>query len=151
MKKILIPALLALLPSLGVMAADQLTVKAVNKLQIARASQTIELTAAQLAPLDAKSLNTIHVKDSSGRELPVQAVDTDFNAFHKPDVVIFQSDFASGETKTFTVSVGAKIEYKKEDFKAYGRFVRERFDDFAWENDRIAHRTYGRALETWQG
>ncbi len=27
----------------------------------------------------------------------------------------------------------------------------ERFDDFAWENDRIAHRTYGRALETWEG
>src|SRR5262249_29296592 len=32
----------------------------------------------------------------------------------------------------------------------YGRFVRERFDDFAWENDRIAHRMYGAALETWQ-
>jgi len=28
--------------------------------------------------------------------------------------------------------------------------VRERFDDFAWENDRIAHRTYGKALETWK-
>jgi hypothetical protein len=28
--------------------------------------------------------------------------------------------------------------------------VRERFDDFAWENDRIAHRMYGLALETWQ-
>jgi len=28
--------------------------------------------------------------------------------------------------------------------------VRERYDDFAWENDRIAHRMYGAALETWQ-
>jgi hypothetical protein len=27
--------------------------------------------------------------------------------------------------------------------------VRERFDDFAWENDRVAHRMYGQALETW--
>jgi hypothetical protein len=27
--------------------------------------------------------------------------------------------------------------------------VRERRDDFAWENDRIAHRMYGAALETW--
>src|SRR5262249_34379944 len=25
-----------------------------------------------------------------------------------------------------------------------------RFDDFAWENDRIAHRMYGAALETWE-
>ncbi len=54
-------------------------------------------------------------------------------------------------SKTFTVSVGKKHEYKKEDYKAYGRFVRERFDDYAWENDRIAHRTYGKALETWKG
>ena len=28
--------------------------------------------------------------------------------------------------------------------------MRERFDDFAWENDRVAHRIYGAALETWQ-
>jgi hypothetical protein len=29
--------------------------------------------------------------------------------------------------------------------------VHERFDDFAWENDRIAHRMYSKALETWAG
>src|SRR5207247_1448374 len=66
-------------------------------------------------------------------------------------MVIFQADFAANQTKTFVVTVGKKHEYTKEDFKAYGRFVRERFDDFAWENDRIAHRTYGKALETWAG
>ena len=27
--------------------------------------------------------------------------------------------------------------------------MRERRDDFAWENDRTAHRMYGKALETW--
>ena len=27
--------------------------------------------------------------------------------------------------------------------------MRERRDDFAWENDRVAHRMYGEALETW--
>jgi hypothetical protein len=65
--------------------------------------------------------------------------------------LIFQADFAAGESKTFTSKPGAKREYKKDDFRAYGRFVRERFDDFAWENDRIAHRTYGKALITWKG
>jgi hypothetical protein len=65
------------------------------------------------------------------------------------DRVIFQADFAPGETKHFIASVGAKWVYSKEQFKAFGRFVRERFDDFAWENDRIAHRMYGKALETW--
>jgi pectinesterase len=151
MKKILIPAMLAVLPSLGVMAAGQLTVTAVNKLQIERASQTIELTTTQLAPLGEKNLNKIHVKDASGKELICQAVDVDFDALHTPDIVIFQSDFAPGETKTFTVTDGAVQVFKPEDYKAYGRFVRERFDDYAWENDLIAHRTYGKALETWKG
>jgi hypothetical protein len=132
-------------------ADGQLTVKAANKLPIARASQTIELTGKDLAPLGEKDLGKIHVKDSSGKELLCQAVDTDYDDYHRPDIVIFQADFAPNETKTFTVTSGKKHEYSKDDFRAYGRFVRERFDDFAWENDLIAHRTYGKALITWKG
>jgi hypothetical protein len=48
------------------------------------------------------------------------------------------------------LTVGERRAYRKEDFKVYGRFVRERFDDFAWENDRVSFRLYGEALETWQ-
>ena len=33
------------------------------------------------------------------------------------------------------------------DARAFGRYVPERLDDIAWENDRIAHRLYGPALE----
>jgi len=142
---------LALLPAFIASAAGPLTVTAVNKLQLPRTSQTIELSSGQLAPLGESDLEKIHVKDSAGKEVLCQAVDTDFDAYHKPDLVIFQTDFAPGETKSFTVTTGKKQGYKKEDFKAYGRFVRERFDDFTWENDLIAHRTYGKALETWQG
>lgn len=36
---------------------------------------------------------------------------------------------------------------KQFDIKTFGRFVPERKDDFAWENDRIAFRMYGKALE----
>lgn len=131
--------------------AASLTVTASNKLQLARSSQTIELTAAQLAPLGEKNLSKIHVRDAAGKELICQAVDTDYDALHQPDLVIFQTDFAPNETKTFTVQAGAKQEFRPEQYKAFGRFARERFDDFAWENDRIAHRTYGKALETWEG
>ena len=129
----------------------QLTVTANNKLKIARQSETIELTADALAPLGEKDLMKIHVRDGAGKEVLAQAVDIDYDDYHKPDVLIFQSDFGPNETKTFTLTVGPKREYSKEDFRAYGRFVRERFDDFAWENDHIAHRTYGKALITWRG
>ncbi len=148
--KISVPAVVILF-FFAVSAQAQLTVTAVNKLKLARADETLELTAADLTSLSEKDLTKLHVFDSSGKEVLSQSVDTDYDDYHKPDVLIFQADFAPGETKTFTVSGGAKREYKKEDFRAYGRFVRERFDDFAWENDRVAHRTYGKALITWKG
>ncbi|HEY9510063.1 MAG TPA: DUF4861 family protein [Verrucomicrobiae bacterium] len=146
----LLPALFfASLPGLC-LAANQVTISAANKLQIARAAQTIELSAKDLAPVSG-NLERIHIQDASGKEVLAQAVDSDFDAYHKPDILIFQADFAPGETKTFTATTGARHEYTKDQFKAFGRFNRERFDDFAWENDRIAHRTYGKALETWEG
>ncbi len=145
---ILIITLVATLPAFGQATTNQLTVKAVNNLGIVRPSQTIELSARQLAPLGEKDLRKIHVKDTAGKELLCQAVDTDGD--YHPDEVVFQADFAAGESKSFAVTVGKKWDYTKDQFKAYGRFVRERFDDFAWENDRIAHRTYGKALETWK-
>jgi Domain of unknown function (DUF4861) len=143
-------ALAVALPTLS-FADGQLTVRTVNRLPLARPSQTIELTDKALAPLGEKDLTKIHVRDSAGKELVCQAVDTDFDELHKPDMVIFQADFAPNETKTFVVTAGKKHEYTRDDFKAYGRFVRERFDDFAWENDLIAHRTYGKGLITWKG
>ena len=56
----------------------------------------------------------------------------------------------AGGERSFELRSGEQRTYRKEDFHVYGRFVRERYDDFAWENDRIAHRMYGAALETWQ-
>src|ERR1035437_4046954 len=145
---ILTITLVATLPAFGQAMTNKLIVKAVNTLETARPSQTIELSAQQLAPLGEKDLRKIHVKNAAGKELLCQAVDTDGD--YHPDEVIFQADFVAGETNSFTVTVGKKWDYTKDQFKAYGRFVRERFDDFAWENDRIAHRTYGKALETWK-
>jgi hypothetical protein len=132
-------------------AHTELTITAVNKLKLARPNETIELTLKDLATLAEKDLTKLHVRDSSGKELGAQSVDTDYDDYHKPDLLIFQTDFAPNQTKTFTIFAGSKRAYTKDDFRAYGRFVRERFDDFAWENDRIAHRTYGKALITWKG
>lgn len=129
----------------------RLAITASNPLTFARASQTIELSAKDLAPLNEKDFTKVHILDAAGKEVLAQAVDTDFDSLHLPDLVIFQADFAANETKKFTATVGAKQTYLKEQFKAYGRFNRERFDDFVWENDRIAHRMYGKALETWEG
>ncbi len=131
--------------------AASIQVSASNKLSLARHSETIEIQVRDLAAMAAKSLNLVHVKDSAGKELICQAIDNDGDELREFDAVLFQADFAANETKTFTLTVGAKQVFAKDTYKAFGRFVRERFDDFAWENDLIAHRTYGKALETWKG
>jgi hypothetical protein len=131
----------------GEQANATVILTAVNRLQIARPDQTIELSAKDLAALGEKDLTRIHVRDATGKEMLCQAVDTDGD--YTPDQVLFQANFAAGQSQTFTVSVGDKWVYTKDQFRAYGRFVRERFDDFCWENDRIAHRMYGKALETY--
>src|SRR5688572_11334929 len=106
-------ALLATAPAFA-----DVTVKATNKLNIDRPSQTIEVAGKDLASLDVKDLGAVHVKDESGKELLAQAVDTDFDEYHRPDIVIFQADFKPSETKQFTLSAGKKQTYKAEDFKA---------------------------------
>lgn len=131
--------------------ADSLAITASNPLGAARANETIEISAASLAPLGEPDLTKIHIHDAKGAALLCQAVDVDGDPLRKPDIVIFQADFAPNETRAFTASKGAKQVFAKEQYKAFGRFNRERFDDFVWENDRIAHRTYGKALETWEG
>jgi hypothetical protein len=140
-------AVLAVTPILFPAASKSITVKAVNNLQLERKSQTMELSFKDLMPLGETDPAKIHVRDAAGNELLCQTVDADGD--YTADMVIFQTDFAPGETKKFVVSSGARWTNVPEQFKAYGRFVRERFDDFAWENDRIAHRMYGKALETW--
>jgi len=116
-----------------------------NELPIARRSETVEVSAAQLAPLG--DLTRVHVFQKE-RELLAQTLDLDADG--TPEALVFQADFPPRGEIAFDVRAGEKRAYRKEDFRVYGRFVRERFDDFAWENDRVAHRMYGAALETWQ-
>ena len=60
---------------------------------------------------------------------------------------LFQVDLAPGETKTFYVlDRSALAAVPPAITKTLARYVPERYDDFAWESDRIAHRAYGLAL-----
>ena len=62
--------------------------------------------------------------------------------------LLFQADFAPGEQRDFWI-MDLPREYKPPtgDTTTFARFVPERMDDFAWENDKVAFRMYGKALE----
>jgi unsaturated rhamnogalacturonyl hydrolase len=88
------------------------------------------------------------IVDATGKVALSQVVDADGDG--SPDQIVFQTDLGPSESKTFSLKVAERTEPVEEDFKVYGRFVRERHDDFAWENDVVAHRVYGPDLETWK-
>ncbi|HKJ45409.1 MAG TPA: DUF4861 family protein [Balneolales bacterium] len=147
-RKIIFIFSLMMLPVTCMARARYLTVTAVNKLKFGRVNQTITLNENQLSGLGKVDLNNLHVKDAAGRELLCQAVDSDGD--YHPDEIIFQADFAPHQTRHFVVYIGKRHLYNAKQFKVYGRYVRERHGDFAWENDRIADRTYGKALQNWK-
>ena len=130
-------------------AAPGAVVTVKNALDLARPSETIVLTGSAIrGAMAVDDLRTVHVTDaSSGTEVLAQPIDINDDGVF--DEVVFQADIGARATRTFTLSVGARQVFTRDQFKAYGRFVRERRDDFAWENDRVAHRMYGKALETW--
>ncbi len=136
-------------PAVAVAGETGIRVRVTNGLDIPRASETVELSVAALAGRAAPDdLPRLHVKDlRTGREVLAQAVDQDGDG--RFDLVVFQLDLAPHETRELALVRGEPRERRREDYRVYGRFVRERQDDFAWENDRVAFRVYGEALETF--
>jgi len=97
-------------------------------------------------PVDMEKVQVVLV--STGASILSQGMDT--NGDYDDDTLVFQADLPAKATVRYRLTLGEVKRYGKEDFRVYGRFVRERFDDFAWENDKVAFRMYGEALESWE-
>lgn len=146
----LLSALAALVPAV---AADQAVVTVTHTLGIARPSETITIPWSEVnRVLPGALLQKIAVKDAAGNVLPYQVTNVAPQAKDPKGEgiaygeLIFQHSFAAGEqTARFTIERTADVA-PVFPAKAFARHVPERLDDFAWENDRIAHRTYGPAL-----
>lgn len=137
----------------SVCAVEKLAITVTHDLATARPSETITVPWSEVNnALPSALLQRIAVKDPAGRILPYQVTNVAPLA-KDPEVkgiaygeLIFQYDFAAGEkSATFTVE---KTETVSPVFptKVFARYVPERLDDFAWENDKMAYRTYGPAL-----
>ncbi len=134
-------------------AASALTVTVTHQLPSARPAETITVPWAAVGrALPGALLQQLAVKDATGRSLPYQVTNIAPQAKDPSGAgvaygeLIFQHDFAAGEkSATFTIE---KISTVAPVFPAQvsARYVPARLDDFAWENDKIGHRTYGPAL-----
>ena len=116
----------------------EVTVEVSNPASFVRVGETVEVAAEALAQAlpAGDSTEGFVVFDQAGQEVPSQLC--------AGNQLIFQADVAPNATAKYTVRRGTPSAYAQ---KAYGRLVPERMDDWAWENDVVAHRIYGPALE----
>ncbi len=91
-----------------------------------------------MAEVPAKLGNMVF--DADGTEIPSQVT--------YDGKLIFQPRLNAGESRRFTVRRGKPAKYEQ---RTFGRAYPERYDDFAWENDRVAFRIYGPALKPIDG
>ncbi|MCG8555527.1 MAG: glycoside hydrolase family 88 protein [Proteobacteria bacterium] len=101
-----------------------------------------ELVRSKLPKAGARNVG---VRDAvRGYFVPTQVIDRDRNG--SPDALLFRADLAPKERRRFQLCAFGKHKPRFRPNQMTARFVPERKDDFAWENDRIAYRAYGPAL-----
>jgi unsaturated rhamnogalacturonyl hydrolase len=149
----------------------RIPVKVTNPASFSRSCETVELNVNLNPPkvdpatgltvgIDAVFLMSgshVSAMDSiSSRILDSQIISSSLkwetNSTVLPEKLLFQVDLAPGETRTFYILDATALPAVPPPIvKTFARYVPERFDDFAWESDRIAHRIYGQALIKAEG
>jgi len=104
-----------------------------------------------LAKLPDATPETLAVMDGAGsRWLTAQVVK--FSDEPIRQAVVFTADLLAGQTRTYVLVSGMDTSTLPQPvLRTTARFVPERLDDFAWENDRTAYRAYGPALWAQDG
>lgn len=116
---------------------DAVTVTVNNPLAMERSDEMVEVSMSDIADqLKLADTAQIVVLDADGQQVPYQIT--------YDEKVIFPASVAAGATATYTIQVGTPEAFA---VKACGKYYPERVDDVAWENDLVAFRTYGPALQ----
>lgn len=98
-----------------------------------RLNEITEIPKDAVAKLNGKSFI---ISDNNGTQIPYQIT------YDKK--IIFPVNVDANSSTTYTITPGTPDAFAT---VACGNFYPERVDDIAWENDRIAFRTYGPALQ----
>lgn len=139
---ILLTVLAVFILTLGCEQKSVPTVTIKNTLDMSRVFETVEIYKSDLALKDDDDFSKFAVQDMDTKAILVsQFVDEDQDG--QADVLLFQPEIDAKSQKQFELVV-LDQETKSETIEyCYSRFVPERTDDYAWENDKVAFRTYG--------
>ncbi|MDD5011051.1 MAG: DUF4861 domain-containing protein [Phycisphaerae bacterium] len=121
----------------------KITVKVSNPLNESRISETISLEMKKLARFG-KDKPAVY-SDSLKKFIPYQLIDNDGDG--KNDELIFQADFGAKQTQVFEIVEANATNQIRQEYGARAYDIKQRKDDFAWENDKLAFRMYGQELQ----
>lgn len=130
---------------MGCASEKPLQIQVTNNLDINRSFETVEIdldllkSNEELKFTAGKTYKISEVGTTS--ELVSQLSDTDGDG--TADVLLLQPIIDANSSKSFTIGLKDIEDQTDEIPTCYSRFVPERTDDYAWENDRVAFRTYG--------
>ncbi|MBD0725666.1 DUF4861 domain-containing protein [Flavobacterium sp. L1I52] len=118
----------------------KITIK--NNLDFAR-KEVVSVKGKSLSNLiKGKKISDLRIKKDGTQEYVVLQW-IDFNQDGISDELLFQAEVSAKTKVDYQVVFDKTIPLVESSVKAYSRFVPERTDDYAWENDKVAFRTYG--------
>jgi hypothetical protein len=113
-----------------------------NPLKIDREFETVELSKSALGLKTSDILEKYRVKEVGTTSILIsQCVDENGDGIS--DVLLFQPKIKASDSKKYELVLNNDIKTKEPIAYCYSRFVPERTDDYAWENNKVAFRTYG--------
>jgi len=119
----------------------------VNNLDFERQNEIVEVDWSKIKSNLAGDLSKTLLISSINSDQTLLTQRVDNNQDDKTDKLLFKCSIPANSQKSYVIQLGSEKQQKQTDSLVYGRFVPERKDDFAWENDKVAFRTYGPALE----
>lgn len=125
--------------------ANSVTITVENPLNTDRKSEVVSIPVNKVSSVVSKfgPENVLVIDAPSGVYMTSQIVDNDADG--KVDEILFVTDINANTKKKFYVAAlknGKELQQVAR-ITTFSRFVPERIDDYAWENDRVAFRTYG--------
>jgi hypothetical protein len=144
MKKILYSSLFiaVFLITLGCENQNEHIITIKNSLDLNRSFETVEINKTDLQLEEGEEFKKFSIRDLETKTVLVsQFVDEDQDG--KMDVLLFQPEIGAKSEKQFEFIVLEENTEPEVINYCYSRFVPERTDDYAWENNKVAFRTYG--------
>ncbi|WP_136480722.1 DUF4861 family protein [Cognatitamlana onchidii] len=113
-----------------------------NTLNLDRSFETVEINKSALKLNQGEVFENLLVKDlEANKVLLSQFVDSNLDG--EIDMLLFQPEIGANATKKYELVVGDDPSKEETIDYCYSRFVPERTDDYAWENNKVAFRTFG--------